>query len=214
MINIFVKKMTGELLSIEYNNEWSAERLHDCVYDALSVDERPLEKWKIMLFLRGEWLIANKSTVDVEEGEVLDLLIETGTYDIDFPLEDYKRELWLNILQVRGTVNIDFPFYVNEDTGMWYFNEEVEPREHKINPNTFPHLDAHEFTNTLDLPLCVREFIYSSYCLCYAEILPPNAPRPIPYYCSYEYKWDEDGMHIDRPPLTNIESENYIEVTN
>lgn len=34
--------MTVDLLTVQYDKEWSAERLHDCVYDILPVDEKPL----------------------------------------------------------------------------------------------------------------------------------------------------------------------------
>lgn len=198
--------MSGDLLSIEYDIEWSTERLHDCVYDVLPADIKPIEKdkWKIMLFLKGVWIIANKRTADLIDGDVLDMLIETGTYEVDFPLEDYRGELWLNELQIRGSVHIDFPFYINEHTGLWYFDEEIELFEdlyHVQNPDTIPHIDAHELINRLDVSLCVKELIYSHYVWCYSEILPQNAPRPVSYYCNYEWEENDGQIIIKRHPL-------------
>lgn len=199
MIDVHIKQMSGELLTIKYDNEWSTERLHDCVYEVLHPENRPLEneKWKMMLFHRGEWIIANKrSSVVIDDGEVLDLLIDSGTYDIDFPLEDYRGELWRNMLQIRGSINVDFPFYVNEETGFYYFDDEIEQYQelyHLKNPYSIPHVDAHEFINTLDIPLCLKEVIYSRYYWCYYTIIPSNAPLPISYYCNYKCTTDENG---------------------
>lgn len=203
MMNIHIKQMSGELLTIEYDKEWSAERLHDSVYDALPQDIRPDKKWKIMLFLRGNWIIANTDPIDAEDGEVLDMLIETGTYDVDFPLDDYKGELWLNTIDVKGSTEINLPFYVNEDMGMWYFFEDIVEEDNLflVRGNVSPRLDAHEVINRLDLSLCVREFIYSRYFLCYAEILPANAPRPIRYYCDYEWEEKDGDLRIHHNPL-------------
>lgn len=199
MININIKQMSGEILTVECENQWSAERLHDCVYDALPEDIRPDKKWKIMLFLRGNWVIANSDPIDMEDGEVLDMLIETGTYEVDLPLHDYKGELWLNTLEVQGSAEIELPFYVNEDIGMWYFYEDIIEEDNLYlprNSDVVPRLDAHEIINRLDLSLCVREFIYSCYFSCYAEILPVNAPRPLSYYCDYNWEEGEDGKVI------------------
>ena len=199
MINIYIKQMSGNLLSIQYDIEWSTERLHDCVYDILPFDIKPSEKWKIMLFLRGDWIIANKNPLDLSDGDILDMLIETGTYDVDFPLEDYKNGIWRNELQIRGSVHIDFPFYVNEEKGLWYFEEEIEETQYNIrNPQTIPHIDAHEFINTLDVSLCVKEFIYSHYFSCYAEILSQNVPRPNSYYCNYDWEEKDGEIFIKR----------------
>ncbi len=199
--------MSGEILTVEYDNEWSTERLHDCVYDALPEEIRPAEneKWKIMLFLRGDWVIANNQPLDADDGEVLDILIETGTYEVDLPLDDYKGSLWRNTLEVHGSAEIELPFYVNEDLGMWYFDEDIVLEDNLYvvkNSDIAPKLDAHEIINRLDLSLCVREFIYSRYFWCYSEILPANAPRPNRYYCNYEWEEDEDGkVSIKHVPL-------------
>jgi hypothetical protein len=205
-MNIYIKQMSGELLPIEYDKEWSAERLHDLVYDTLPEDIRPDQKWKIMLFLRGNWVIANNDPLDVEDGEVLDMLIETGNYEVDLPLDDYKGDLWRNTLMVKGSVDIELPFYVNEELGMWYFDEDILEEENLYlvkNRDISPRLDAHEVINRLDLSPCVREFIYSRYFWCYAEILPTNAPRPIRYYCDYKWEETENGnVNIQRPILS------------
>ena len=185
MINIYIKKMTGDLLTIQYDKEWSAERLHDCVYDILPDDEKPLynEKWKIMLFLRGEWIVANKQSVDVEEGDILDLLIESGKYKIDFSLEDYIGGLWNIVFKIRGSLNIDCHFHIDQETGLFYFENEVELYDDYYNVKHFSigHEDAHDLINTFDLSLCVREHAYSQFFLCHRSIL-SNAPKPISYY--------------------------------
>jgi hypothetical protein len=196
---IHIKQMSGELLTLEYKKEWSTERLHDCVYDSLPQDIRPIHKWKIMLFLHGNWVIANNEPLEAEDGEVLDMLIENGTYNIDFPLEDCKGDLLFNILEISGSVEIKLPFYVSEDIGMWYFYEDIVEEDNLFlvrNSDIVPRLDAHEIINRLDLSLCVREFIYSRYFWCYAEILPVNTPRPIRYYDDYKWKEREDGNVI------------------
>lgn len=206
MMNIYIKQMSGELLTIEYDNEWSAERLHDCVYDALPEEIRPDKKWKIMLFLRGNWVIANNDPVDAEDGEVLDMLIETGSYEVDLPLDDYKGDLWRNTLEVTGSVDIKLPFYVNDKIGMWYFDEDIVDENNLFivrNNEISPRLDAHEIINRLELSLCVREFIYSRYVWCYAEILPANAPRPIRYYCDYKWEETDEGT-------VNIQHSNFL----
>ena len=205
MTRIYIKRVSGELLSIEYNNEWSSEYLHNFLYDSLPADERPREneKWKMMLFLRGEWIIANKQPIVVEDGDILDLFVESGCYEIDIPLENYSHGLWRNMLEIRGCVNIDYAFYVNESTGFLFFDEEIQVDEQEDddiyyikNENIVPHVDAHDFTNTLDLPLCVREFVYSEYFKNYSTILPPDAPRPLSYYCNYEWTEEDGKVHI------------------
>lgn len=212
--------MSGDLLPIEYNNGWSTERLHDCVYDTLPSDIKPDEKWKIMLFLKGDWIMANKESIYLSEGDVLDMVIETGIYNIDFPLEDYKSEVWSNILQIRGSVHIDLLFYVNEITGVWYFKEEIDEDSFHLknlknlkNDSNIPNIqrvDAHELINTLDLSLCVKEYIYSKYVWCYSEILPKNAPRPNTYYCDYKWEEHEGKVVIDNSKrLINIDDSDY-----
>jgi hypothetical protein len=192
MIDIYIKKLTGELLVIQYDKEWSAERLHDSVYDILPIDEKPFhnEKWKIMLFLRGEWIIANEKPVNIEEGEMLDLFIESGKYKIDFCIKDYRGGLWDITFKISGSLNIDFSFNLEKKTGFWYFDNEVEIDDDYYHVRNFAidHVDAHDFINTFDLPLCVREFAYSQYFFYYSEILPLNTPRPFSYYSNYNSK--------------------------
>ena len=188
MINVYIKKMSGDLLTVQYDKEWSAEILHDCVYDILSDEEKPSynQKWKIMLFLRGEWIIANKKPVEVEEGEILDLFVESGKYEFDFSLEDYIGGLWNIVFKIRGSLNIDCHFHIDQETGLFYFNNEVEIYDDYYHVKHFAigHEDGHDLINTLDLSLCVREHAYNCYFLCHRSIL-SNAPQPISYYSKF-----------------------------
>jgi hypothetical protein len=214
IFNIYIRKKTGELFTIRYKSDENAEQLHDRVYDSLSTYEKPhmYQKWKIMLFLRGQWIIADKRSVELVDGDVLDLVIDNSMYYIDFHHSHCTGDLLCETIKIRGSICADLPFYMNESTGFWHFDEEIEVdmenqsyvykynlyhpyNSHNNSHNSYNapynHIDAHEMLNRLDLPPCAKEYIYGKFFWCYADFLiPNNAPLPVSYYCNYE--WDND----------------------
>ncbi len=184
---VTIKLLNGDLLTV-CGDEWmTGEALYREVYTSLSPDVAPppLEAWRLML-LRDETYIAPSSArAGLTDGEVLDLWIESGTYQVHVACYGAVTGFLRMRLEIRGSVEVNEVFYMNDDTGRWFYPYEVlvdGDISCRAQKGCRGRYDYRYLAQRVGVNRCVEEYVFAWLFCQFYDTLPAHADiAPLPF---------------------------------
>lgn len=184
-VTVTIRLLNGDLLTVCGEEPMSGEALYREVYALLSdMAPPPLDAWRLMLLREGEWLPPHPGTAGLQDGEVLDLWIE-GDWRVTVECEGYITDFLHMRLVVRGAMDREIEFYVDNNTGRWFYPHEMivegDVRWCAMKGRRGRY-DYRYLAQDVGANPCVEEYVFACLFCQFHDTLPADpAMEPIPF---------------------------------